>query len=198
MTEQTKPAKNQAESHEKPMVDPNRWLAEHGDVLFNFALRRLNRHELAEEAVQETLVAAIRSIKDYSGIASERTWLVAILRRKICDQIRDTWRNTAKVSLDDEAHPEARLFDANGRWREMVRRTSGSPSESRELQEIVQQCLRQLPSIQAKIFVLRILEEKKSEEICQELGISATNYWTRLYRARLGLAKCVSDKWPMP
>lgn len=179
------------------VIDPSRWLEIHGSALYNFAFHRLRHHELAEEAVQETMLSAIRKSEQFVGYASERTWLFAILRRKVCDTLRRSLVNKTKVSIDDEATPENLLFDLNGSWREGAMANVHGKLESHELRKIVFQCLRKLPRIQAEIFMLRVLEEKETVDICKELDISANNYWTRLHRARLGLAKCVSENWPL-
>lgn len=186
-------------SNELPntVFDPSRWLEIHGNALYNFAFHRLRHHEQAEEAVQETMLSAIRKSEQFVGYASERTWLFAILRRKVCDNLRRRLVNKTKVSIDDEATPESLLFDLNGSWREGAMAKVHGNLESHELRKIVFQCLRKLPRIQAEIFMLRVLEEKEAEDICKELDISTNNYWTRLHRARLGLAKCVSENWPV-
>lgn len=143
------------------------------------------------------MLSAIRKSEQFIGYASERTWLFAILRRKVCDTLRRGLVNKTKVSIDDEATPENLLFDLNGSWREGAMANVDGNLESHELRKIVFQCLRKLPRIQAEIFMLRVLEEKETEDICKELDISTNNYWTRLHRARLGLAKCVSENWPV-
>jgi RNA polymerase sigma-70 factor (ECF subfamily) len=56
-------------------------------------------------------------------------------------------------------------------------------------------CLAKLPLRQADAFVLRELDDSESQDICKELGISASNLWVLLHRARLHLAKCLQGKW---
>lgn len=192
-----KTSQSPAKSPPAEPVDPNSWLTKHGDALYNFALLRLRRHELAEEAVQETLVSAIRSVKEFQGDSTEKTWLFAILKNKITDLLRSDWNSRSRVSLDDEADPQDQLFDTSGNLKTELLSQSRCELESRELHEIVMQCIQKLPRNQATIFVLKVLQEKKSEEICQDLQISTSNYWTRLHRARLAIANCVARNWPM-
>lgn len=177
-------------------IDPTRWLELYGDALYNFALARLRQHDLAEDAVQDTLVSAFRTVDSYQGQATERTWLFSILKHKICDCVRKKWVGQTAVSLDDEVDQEERLFESDGRWREAAFCSTRINLGFDELREIIMQCLRTLPRVQAAVFLMRILQEKNSEEICKELELTPSNYWTRFYRARLGLAKCVSEKWP--
>ncbi len=193
----TKPAQSTGDRPAvAPHLDPENWLDRYGDQLYNYALSRLRRHELAEEVVQDTLVSAVRSMNSFEGRSSEKTWLFAILKSKIHDAIRREFRRVQNLSLDDEANPEHRLFDQQGKWRTEAFSMVRCSVEAGELWNIVQQCLSKLPSNQANAFVLRVIEEKNTLEICKELQISASNLSARLYRARLGLAKCVADRWP--
>lgn len=176
-------------------IDPTLWLERYGDLLYNFALNRLRQHDLAEDAVQDTLVSAYRNRNTFRGESSEKTWLVAILKRKIYDCIKNKWIASRKVSLEDEANPEATLFDGDGKWRDTILSSVRPVSDCRELRDIVLNCLHRLPRVQAAIFMMRILQEKNSKEICKELDLTPSTYWSRLHRARIGLAKCVSDKW---
>lgn len=178
-------------------VDPSSWLEKYGDILYNYALNRLRYHELAEEAVQDTLMSAIRAAQSFQGESTERTWLFAILRNKIADVLRREWKTHSRVSLDDEANPESLLFDSTGNWRTGGFGCGRCELESREFHEIVMKCIQKLPRNQATIFILKVLQEKKSEEICQDLQISTTNYWARLHRARLAIANCVERHWPV-
>jgi len=43
--------------------------------------------------------------------------------------------------------------------------------------------------------MLRDVEENPNEEICKELNITATNAWVMLYRARMGMRKCLEMNW---
>lgn len=183
---------------EMPQVDPSQWLERYGEAMYNYAYRRLQRHELAEEAVQDALLAGIRNLKQFRGEASEQTWLFSILRFRIFDGLSKQ-RLTARLlrSLEDEVDPGRGVFDAQGGWQEGIFSKNRCHLEAAELRELVLQCLQQLPTILSAIFTLKILNEKSSEEICQDLQISPTNYWKRLHRARIGLAKCVSEKWPV-
>ena len=99
-----------------------------------------------------------------------------------------------------DSDPSAQLFDAMGKWKPGAIGWANSPSqqiELDELQTIVSDCLKSLPKSQADVFVLSVMEEMGSDEICRELGITPSNMWVRMHRARLGLASCVSSKWKL-
>ena len=62
-----------------------------------FALLQWRNETAAEDAVQETMVAAIRGADSFAGGSSVRTWLVGILKHKIIDSIR---KSSREQSLD--------------------------------------------------------------------------------------------------
>ena len=177
-------------------LDPEEWVDAYGDFLFRYAQSRLHDTNAAEEVVQETFLAGIRHSGQFAGKGSQRGWLMGILRRKIVDHIRMRIKKRDR-GMEEELDPTALMFDENGRWRKgaMPSVDSAQPIETEELWQIVRSCLQTLPKGQADVFVLSVMEEMDSDEICKELDISPSNLWVRLHRARLGLAKCVGSKW---
>ncbi len=175
---------------------PEEWVDAHGDHLYRYAFTRLREPEAAEEAVQETFLAAIRGAEQYGGHGTERSWLLGILKRKIIDMVRLRERDE-RVGMRQEFDPTSLLFDENGQWRSGVIPTveADNQLELREIWDVVRRCLLSIPRAQADVFVLSVMEELDTERICRELQISRSNLWIRLHRARLGLAKCVSSKW---
>lgn len=183
--------------------DPGRWLQEYGDTLFRYAMQRLRDAAHAEDVVQETLLAALQSHSGYSGRASEKTWLIGILRHKIVDFIRIQVRestvddisalsDTAAENSDDD------LFDGRGHW---IRPPQdwGNPDKALHNHEFIaafEACLERLKPALAQVFALRELAGHSNEDICKELGISATNCGVMLYRARMGLRRCLEVRWP--
>ncbi len=178
-------------------VDPEEWVDRYGDYLYGFAVSRLRNETAAEEVVQETFLAGITALHQFAGQGSQRGWLMGILRRKVIDYMRDRSKHQHVKSLDQEYDPTAHLFDENGRWKDGALPVIHSEQmiESDELWQIVKECLSRIPTRQADVFVLSVVEGMDNEKICQQLEISVTSLWTRLHRARLGLAKCVGSKW---
>jgi RNA polymerase sigma-70 factor (ECF subfamily) len=66
-------------------LDPAHWLDKHGDYLYRYALMRVRDTAVAEDVLQETLLAAFRSSQTHAGHSSERTWLVGIMKHKVAD-----------------------------------------------------------------------------------------------------------------
>ncbi|MEM7456356.1 MAG: sigma-70 family RNA polymerase sigma factor [Planctomycetota bacterium] len=177
--------------------DPATWLDQYGDYLYRFALSRLRDGDAAEEAVQETFVAALRNKEQFSGKGSERGWLMGILKRKIIDFYRKRQRDP--VNLDEESGSISdMLFDKGGHWKKEVRGFIAKSLDSLEVKEfrsILQKCLALLPSRQADAFTMRTMDDREADDICKELDISSSNYWVILHRARLRLASCIKQNW---
>lgn len=178
--------------------DQHAWLTEHGDYLYRFAFARLRDSHLAEDAVQETLVAAIQS-NSYTGKSSPRTWLTGILKHKIIDLMR---RQMREQPLDGDSLPQEPgmdefFADDDGHWVEKPQFWSAPEDELEQKQFLVilQQCMDRLPEKLAQMFLMREVQEIDNEEICKELEISTTNAWVMLYRARMGLRKCLELNW---
>src|SRR3954462_8889903 len=83
-----------------PAIDPERWVEAHGDCLYRYALLRVRRPEVAEDLVQETFLAAVRTQGSYRGQASVRSWLCGILKHKLCDHFRKLGRETPFTDLE--------------------------------------------------------------------------------------------------
>lgn len=181
-------------------VGPEEWVERYGNCLYQFAKRRLHTTIDAEEAVQETFLSAIRAQAQFSGSGSQRNWLLGILRNKIMDVMRQREKQFDLEPLEFTADPSMLLFDAQGRWKPGVWSTCPGEQtlELQELWQIVKQCLAQIPSIYANVFVLSVIDEMDAESICRELNITLSNVGVRLHRARLGLADCVRNKWFPP
>ena len=178
--------------------DPNAWLTEHGDVLFRYALSRTRDRAAAEDAVQETLLAALSAYQTFRGGSSERTWLIGILRHKIIDHVRKATREPKSTDPHSGADPATDEFTEKGKWRAGPQSWGGNPREAFEKQEfwdVFEKCLGRLPSRTATAYTLRELDDLPSEEICEILDASATNLWTLLHRARLWLRKCLEMNW---
>lgn len=182
----------------EPILDPSDWVDVYGDYLYRFAVSRLRDANAAEETVQETFLAGIRHYKQFLGKGSQRAWLLGILKRKIIDYVRARSRLDHATSDDVDSELENILFDKSGHWRAGAHKWAAEPGsrmQSEELWEVVRECLSHVPANQADVFVLSVMEDMSTEEICAELGLSQSNLWVRLHRARLHLANCVGSKW---
>jgi RNA polymerase sigma-70 factor (ECF subfamily) len=184
------------------LTSPEEWLSKHGDYLFRFAMVKLHDEHLAEDAVQETLLAALQGQNNFAGDAAERTWLVGILKHKIVDLIRKKMREPTLVNVDEPMEfaqdeiTEA-LFDDTGHWVTPCQ-DWGNPDkvlEQKRFWKILNECLKRLPPQLAMLYSLREISGMDTESICKELNITSTNSWVMLHRARLGLKQCFEVHW---
>jgi RNA polymerase sigma-70 factor, ECF subfamily len=179
-------------------VDPEGWVDRHGDSLYRYALLRLRAPDRAADVVQETFLEALRARESFAGRASERTWLIGILRHKIVDQIRKTSRESAKLNGAATNGAEAWPFDAHGHWQEGPVSWGGNPSremETKEFWEVFGGCMSKLPQGIADAFLLRELDGLRADEVQDALGITPANFWKRLHRARFLLRQCLESSW---
>jgi RNA polymerase sigma-70 factor (ECF subfamily) len=178
--------------------DPEAWVDEHGDALYSYALSRLHNTASAEDVVQETFLAAIKSQENFSGRSSTRTWLIGILKHKIVDLIRKESREQPIEEIETMEAPEETFFDKKGHWRIAPVDWQVHPGkilEQKEFMDVLLQCLKHLPDRLHRLFVLRELEDRDSDEICKDLEITPTNLWVMLYRARMRLRGCLTENW---
>lgn len=174
-------------------------LERHRPYLLRFALLQLRDRSAAEDAVQDTLLAAIQGASQFAGQSSARTWLVGILKHKIIDGIRRAARERPiEPRLEpDLAESTDAFFSEDGHFAEPPESWE-SPErsfEERRFFEALERCMQSLPKKTASAFALRELMGLETEEICKELGVSASNCWVMLYRARMSLRACLERTW---
>jgi RNA polymerase sigma-70 factor (ECF subfamily) len=184
-------------------IDPEEWVANHGDYLFRHALARTSRRPVAEDLVQETFLAAWKSAHRYAGRASERTWLLGILRNKIADHYRRQQTDFTPQDLDALAQLEEQTFSRSwfgGRsWNPAAAPSAWvdarRDAEKSEFWQTIHECTHKLPEKTAQVFLLRELDGMDSETICHELNIKPSNLFVLLHRARLALRRCLELNW---
>ena len=170
---------------------------EYSDLLLGYAFSRLRKHDIAEDMVQETFIAANRAINDFEGRSSYKVWLIGILRHKIIDHLRSQSAHPVSQEPEDSF---ADYFDKAGHWINKPTNWKDDPAllaENRSFWEIVEHCLGHLSEPVARAFVLRVMEEFGPTEVCENLNITQTNLWNRIYRAKLQLRRCLEVNWFM-
>lgn len=174
------------------------WVEAHGDYLFNFAIGQVRDPDVAEDLVQETFLAAIKSQQNFSGRSSERTWLVGILRHKIYDHLRKTCRERA-VRVDPlVGNDEDSGLEDSMAWIHQMAAEATSPSrriELAEFREHLERAMGKLPPRIAQVFQLYSVEERPNQEVCERLNISESNLWVMLHRARKQLRSELDEWW---
>lgn len=171
------------------------------DYLLRYAMLQLREPHQAEDVVQETLLAALEGKARFDERSALRTWLVGILKHKILDLRRKQARVIELTGADEESDPleniSSESFDDTGHW-VCPPQTWASPTQTFENQkfwEMFEFCSQRMPLNSARAFMMREFMELSTEEICKELGITTTNCWVVLHRARLALRECLELHW---
>ncbi|WKT62196.1 RNA polymerase factor sigma-70 [Microbulbifer thermotolerans] len=170
--------------------------------MYRFSLLQLDDPQLAEDAVQEALLGALRNARTFGGRAALKTWVFAILKNKIADTLRQRHRFVDADQLlrsDAEEDIVDTLFKESGHWHRQERPAHWENPESairdKHFWRIFEACLEHLPARQAKVFMMREFIELESHEICAAAEISVTNLNVILHRARLRLRECLENNW---
>jgi RNA polymerase sigma-70 factor (ECF subfamily) len=173
------------------------WVEAHADYLFNFAVGQVRDVSVAEDIVQETFLAALKSKSPFSGKSSRRTWLVGILRHKIYDHLRRHCRERA-MRVDPMPANDEQSWEESLLWLHDVAVECNSPSRRMELDEFRENlaaALGKLPPRIAQVFQLYELEERSNREVCEQMNISESNLWVMLHRGRKQLREQLGGWW---
>jgi len=181
-----------------------RWIAEHGDSLWKFALARTRSKEAAEEIVQETVLAAMQGFDSFAGDSSERTWLLGITAHKIADHFRRARR--AESPRSPGISPDATcmcatcrgMFTEKGMWACVASKWPDiklSAAEKTEQAEALRACVDALPPGQSEAVWLRDILGIPASEVCKAMNLTDTNLWSRMHRARVALRSCLETKF---
>jgi RNA polymerase sigma-70 factor (TIGR02943 family) len=183
-------------------------LEQHRIYLLRFARLQLRNDAWAEDAVSETLLAALAKPQAFENKSQLKTWLVGILKHKVIDVLRVQTRE-ASINFDADGDGseelDALMFQQDGHfvnaplvWNDAGAATAGNPVESLSSQQffkVLEACAEKLPAAQGRIFLMREWLELSVEEICKELNLTSTNLYVQLHRARLRLRECLELNW---
>ena len=182
-------------------LNPNKWLDSHGDYLFRYALVRVRDAGIAEDLVQETLLAAVGSYQTHAGRSSERTWLIGIMKHKVIDYFRVVAKNAQFQMMPADACDESEWFEESGPWQGHWREDRAPSNwpvhalESREFWGTFENCLSQLPPQMSIAFTPRESDGLTSTEICEILDVTPNNLWVLLHRSRAKLRQLLEVEW---
>ena len=171
--------------------DPSTWVDAHGDRLFRYAISRVRDESAAEDLIQDTLLAALKSRDKFQGNSSELTWMTGILRNKIFEHYR---RQAKDVPLADDDDRESSFFEGR-HWSlaEAPREWPQAKAESAEFSAVLRKCLDALTAPVARAFVLREMEGLPASDTATALGVAPGHLAVLLYRARMRLRRCLEN-----
>jgi RNA polymerase sigma-70 factor, ECF subfamily len=169
----------------------------HRTAMLRFAKRKVRDEMLAEDAVQDALMAAVAGANSFQGQSAPRTWLMGILNHKIQDIFRKETRyirigDVSSSSQDEDSNfDEASTFDAISQGDHGLdpMRALGSKRMGSRLAEAIDG----LPETLRQVVQLHLIEGLSTAEVCEQLSISEANCWVRIHRARKKLAIAMAD-----
>jgi RNA polymerase sigma-70 factor (ECF subfamily) len=183
------------------MESLNQQIADLRDYLLKFARLQLRNEAWAEDAVSETVLAALGKPQAFDHRSQLKTWLVGILKHKIIDLLRQHGREVTVSSIsseNDETDPLDYIgYQADGHFTEAPANW-GNPEQdlsSRQFMAVMDACANQLPPVQGRLFLMREWLELSVEDICKDLNLTPTNRYVQLHRARLRLRACLELNW---
>lgn len=180
----------------------NEWVQLYTKDLLNWCNFKINDLAQAEDIVQETFLSAFENVERFKGQSSPRTWLYKILNNKIIDYYRR--KNKLEfvrpsMEIDQANDLTDSMFDANGAWNKAEFNNqwgdAGNILDNKEFRNVLLMCLEDLPIKWKNAVLSKYILERNSNEICQELDITSSNYWQILHRSKLLLKVCVENNW---
>ncbi len=177
-------------------IDATKWVDRYSDYLFNYTIVRVNDRDIAKDLISETFLAGLKSMGNFKGEATERTWLVSILKRKIIDHYRkiNSNKGRAEVRINyDEGQTEGDWLEE--RVADGFDKTAEDTMENEELGTAIYNCLDTLNEKQATIFRMKTMENYDTEAICNAFDITPSNLWVIIHRARKAMADCLEKNW---
>lgn len=180
----------------KESPDLAQWVNDYTADLFAWAFHKVSDEELAKDLVQDTFMAAVEKLVSFRGESSPKTYLFSILNHKIIDH----YRKKVNKPIHMENQVLSAFFNEDGEWRMEKKPQDWHENETNLLddvnfQSMLQDCITNLPDKWNVCVTSKYLMDKNSDEICQELGITPTNYWQMMHRAKLQLRECIEENW---
>lgn len=177
-------------------INLSQWVKTYTSDLYSWALHKVSDTELAKDLVQDTFLAASEKISTFKKESSPKTWLFSILNHKIID----IYRKKINKPVNIENQTFSKFFDENGSWLlekqpKDWHEDEGHLLDDDDFRKVLSKCLDALPEKLNICVRLKYLTNKKSDEICQELDITPTNFWQIVHRSKLQLRDCIEKNW---
>ena len=191
-------------SHALDWTQDEAFMSELRQQMLKFASLQLQDTSLAEDAVQEAFIGALKNQQTFGRRSAFKTWVFAILKHKIIDVIRGNHRLVPSSSMqDDDEQTNLEVwdqqFDERGYWHLSERPTPWpQPSESAANNQfwlVFEACLEGLPGQYSRAYMMREFIGLSTAEICELLETNETSLNVLLYRARSKLRKCLQTNW---
>lgn len=180
------------------------WVKLYTDDLVSWAAYKTKQQPLAEDLVQETFIAAFKNFDKFQKKSSPKTWLFSILKNKITDHYRSKYKqnlvNESDLLIKDDTSILDRIFNSNGEWQNASKPSAWDYNEEElldndDFNNVLKKCLELLNEKSYLSIQYKYIDAKDGKLICKELGISPSNFWQILHRAKLQLRECIDHNW---
>ena len=151
--------------------------------LFVFIRLRIRDDQAAEEILNDTFMIAFQKVSDFNETSEYKTWLCGIAKN-VCG----TWMRKQQSSvLSSVVEIEDEVFEnlPDPSWGILEK------LESEELNEVLRECIDQLPQGHRETFFWSLYEEESMEVVAQRLECPVGTVKSRLFNARKKVADCV-------
>lgn len=174
------------------------WVEGYSDDLFSWAYSKTNNIEIAKDLTQDTFLAAAKGIEKFKGESQAKTWLFSILNNKIADYHKKNFKKQSAGIIENEGLTP--FFNEKGSWHKELKDPEWDDNETHllddsDFNDVLEKCMSDLPETWFSAISLKYNHSKNGDLICQELGISQSNYWQILHRAKLQLRSCLNLNW---
>jgi RNA polymerase sigma-70 factor (TIGR02943 family) len=152
--------------------------------LMRYARSKLRNDAMAEDAVAETLLAALETPCDFDSPTRTSAWLFGVLKHKLVDQLRKTHREQPAGDMSVECDHADLTW--SGAWSDSGGRAH-DPERAfaqRQLMALLARACAALPPTQARAFQMREVLDMDTGAICDCLGINQGHLWVLTHRAR--------------
>ncbi len=185
-------------NNDRQKTEISNWVRLYTEYLFHWAYKKTSDDQLSQDLVQDTFLAAFESFGSFKHESQPKTWLTGILKNKIAEHYRKKIRQQIYTAKSEQELSD--YFKPDGTWAmkpslEHWHDDSGHLMNLPAFNKVFLACIDHLPALMNTCIRLKFLDEKKGEQICQELGISPTNYWQLVHRAKLHLRDCLDKYW---
>jgi RNA polymerase sigma-70 factor (ECF subfamily) len=162
-----------------------RLLARHQNAIFRFGTKMCRDEEDAKDILQETMLAAARTMPEFRGTSALSTWLYAIAR-SFCIKKRRTSKFAPERIESLEAHAEQAAEIAD------ERRSPEEDASGRQLRAALDAAIAELDPMYREVIALRDIEGLSAAEVGEVMGLSVEAVKSRLHRARTAVREKIA------
>lgn len=170
------------------------WVNSYYDDLFRWAKFKTSDTLLAEDLVQEVFLAASKGMDKFNHDSTPKTWLFQILNFKIADHFRQKGRNPIQLAASEITVLTDSFFDQEGSWNNpsiQKHWVHSLEDPDGELEGHLSNCMLSLPEDWKLLIFGKYFEGKKADQLCENHGITKSNYWQIIHRSKLFLKNCI-------